>query len=256
MSPFKDPEMRKQYLKEYKEKNKEKIKKQNKEYWQRPENKKRAKENGKKWREENKIKAKEYQKEYYKNNKETITLTNLKWKEKNEEKVKGYKHRWWRDNIEENTRKQKEYYKNNKEVIKEKSRKYEKENREKINKRRRVWYPKSKKNNIQFRLSERLRHRLYQALKGNVKNGSAVHDLGCTLEKLKTHLENQFQEGMAWENWKHDGWHIDHIKPLNSFDLTDREQFLEACHYTNLQPLWWYDNIEKSDKIDWECEFK
>ena len=61
---------------------------------------------------------------------------------------------------------------------------------------------------------------------------------------------------MTWENWKIDGWHIDHIKPLNSFDLTDPEQLKEACHYTNLQPLWWYDNIEKGDKIDWEREFK
>lgn len=42
---------------------------------------------------------------------------------------------------------------------------------------------------------------------------------------------------------------IDHIKPLASFDLTDRSQFLEACHYTNLQPLWSEDNIEKSNKL-------
>jgi hypothetical protein len=48
---------------------------------------------------------------------------------------------------------------------------------------------------------------------------------------------------MTWDNWTTDGWHIDHIKPLaSSFDLTDRKQFLEACHYTNLQPLWAKDN--------------
>tara|TARA_R100000388_G_C7192536_1_gene134242 strand:+ start:42 stop:800 length:759 start_codon:yes stop_codon:yes gene_type:complete len=252
MSPYKDPEKRKQCYKEYKEKNKEKIKKQNKEYWQRPENKKRKKVNEKRWREENKEKLKNYREEYYENNKEAIILTNKKWKEKNKEKVKGYKKKWERDNIEY----RREYYKNNKEAIKERSRKWEKENPEKRRKRRREWYPKTYKNNIQFRLGERLRHRLYQALKGNVKNGSAVRDLGCTLEKLKVYLENQFEEGMTWENWKHDGWHIDHVKPLNSFDLTDPEQLKEACHYTNLQPLWWYDNLSKSDKIDWEREFK
>ena len=252
MSPYKDPEKRKQYSKEYKEKNKEKIKKQNKEY--REKNIEKIKRNEKIYREkpENKKRAVEYKKEYYKNNKEAIKLTNKKWKEKNKEKVKGYKRKWGRDNIEY----QKEYYEKNKEYIKERSRKWGKENSEKRRKRRREWYPKTYKNNIQFRLSERLRCRLYQALKGNVKNGSAVHNLGCTIEELKIHLENQFKEGMTWDNWKHDGWHIDHKKPLSKFDLTDPEQLKEACHYTNLQPLWWYDNIEKSDKIDWECEFK
>jgi len=32
-------------------------------------------------------------------------------------------------------------------------------------------------------------------------------------------------------------------------DLTDREQFLKACHYTNLQPLWATDNIVKKDRV-------
>jgi len=54
---------------------------------------------------------------------------------------------------------------------------------------------------------------------------------------------------MTWDNWTLDGWHIDHIKPLASFDLTDRKQLLEACHYTNLQPLWAKDNLTKNDKI-------
>ena len=43
-----------------------------------------------------------------------------------------------------------------------------------------------------------------------------------------------------------DGWHVDHIKPLHEFNLDDEEEFEKASHYTNLQPLWWWQNLEKN----------
>lgn len=106
-----------------------------------------------------------------------------------------------------------------------------------------------KNQTIGHKLKRNLRTRLYGALKGNYKAGSAVSDLGCTIEELKKHLEYQFKPGMDWNNWSKDGWHIDHVKPLASFDLTDSIQFKEACHYTNLQPLWAFENLRKGDKI-------
>ena len=84
---------------------------------------------------------------------------------------------------------------------------------------------------------------------------------GCSIEKLIEYLEKRFYpcpknyenllegELMTWKNYKYYGWHIDHIIPLASFDLSNREEFLKACHYTNLQPMWWFENIEKRDKI-------
>lgn len=96
----------------------------------------------------------------------------------------------------------------------------------------------------QYKLAVNLRKRLWQTLQNHTnKVGSAVRDLGCSVEFLKQHLESQFQVGMTWENYGH--WHIDHKKPLASFDLTDRKQFLEVCHYTNLRPLWAKENISK-----------
>lgn len=54
---------------------------------------------------------------------------------------------------------------------------------------------------------------------------------------------------MSWENYGIRGWHIDHIKPCASFDLSIIEEQKECFHYTNLQPLWWHENLAKSDKI-------
>lgn len=107
--------------------------------------------------------------------------------------------------------------------------------------------------NINFKLNNILRARLNEAIRNNHKTGSAVSDLGCSIEELKKHLESQFHhnpetgEIMSWENHSRDGWHIDHIRPLASFDLSNADQLKEACRYTNLQPLWCKNNLSKGD---------
>ena len=54
-------------------------------------------------------------------------------------------------------------------------------------------------------------------------------------------------------NWNNIGkWHIDHIKPCKSFDLTKSDEQKKCFHYTNLQPLWALDNIKKGAKISKE----
>jgi hypothetical protein len=100
------------------------------------------------------------------------------------------------------------------------------------------------------KLATRLRNRINRAIECDLKSGSAVSDLGCSIEEFKVYLESKWQEGMTWENHAVDGWHIDHIIPLSYFDLTNREQFLKACHYTNMQPMWAKDNLSKGNK---EC---
>jgi len=98
--------------------------------------------------------------------------------------------------------------------------------------------------NLNFRLACNLRSRLSNALRG-AKAGSAIHDLGCSVNDLRLWLERQFQPGMSWENYGLHGWHIDHVKALSKFDLSDRSQIKAANHFTNLQPLWAEDNLRK-----------
>lgn len=102
------------------------------------------------------------------------------------------------------------------------------------------------KNNINARLAARLRNRIWQALHAKNKIGSAINQLGCTVTELVQYLEEKFQSGMSWENYGK--WHIDHIKPLSSFNLADKDEFNKACNYSNLQPLWAKDNQRKSNK--------
>jgi hypothetical protein len=117
-----------------------------------------------------------------------------------------------------------------------------------VRKEKRRVYIRSKYNNdLNFRLSDILRSRLNKAIKG-IRRGSAVKDLGCSIEELKVYLESKFLPEMTWNNYGKYGWHIDHIKPLSGFNLSNIEQLKEACHYTNLQPLWAKDNLSKGSK--------
>lgn len=141
------------------------------------------------------------------------------------------------------------YYKKNKERLlsgrKEYLKKYKQEHKLERNQ-----YSKNKyKNDSNYKLNILLRTRLNTAIKRKYKSGSAVRDLGCTIPELKIYLEKQFKEGMNWNNWSVNGWHIDHKIPLSSFDLSNRKHFLIALNYKNLQPLWAKDNLTKSNKI-------
>jgi len=97
------------------------------------------------------------------------------------------------------------------------------------------------------RIRKRQAERVKQALRR--KNIDKCHTtlkyIGCTAKELKQHLESQFKEGMNWENYGFEGWHIDHIRPISSFDLTDPDQQLECFNYKNLQPLWAEENLSK-----------
>jgi len=161
-----------------------------------------------------------------------------------------YLKQWYIKNRERQLKLRKEYYEKNKKKEIEQATEWYKKNKEKVKEQTLARYHRNK-NNIQFKLSKNLRSRLTSALKGGYKSGSAVQDLGCTIEKLRKHLESMFYshsetgKKMTWDNYGLKGWHIDHIKSLASFDLTDRNQLLEACHYTNLQPLWAEDNLSK-----------
>lgn len=116
--------------------------------------------------------------------------------------------------------------------------------REAYNSARGVYQKRKRETDPQFKLAHTLRVRMRSLLVGKIKHGSAVKDLGCSILELVQHLEAQFRPPMSWANHG-TVWEIDHIKPLSTFNLENREEFLEACHYTNLQPLPCKENRSK-----------
>ena len=179
-----------------------------------------------------KVYCRDCQKMEYRDNREHYIKKQKQWYSKNKDKAyemnKAYRERnidWYRSY-------NKQYYEENAERMKENSKK---------SLYRRI------ENDVGFKILQRLRKRMYDAVKGNVKSARTIELIGCSTDKLRQHLEKQFTGGMSWENYGE--WHVDHIIPCANFDFTKESDQRECFHYTNLQPLWAIDNIRKSNKM-------
>jgi predicted XRE-type DNA-binding protein len=126
---------------------------------------------------------------------------------------------------------------------------YRKQNRKQIQKTMTKYERERKKKDPVFKLAKTMRSRLLSALtRKNAKKNCRTMDLiGASPSFVMGYLEAKFTEGMTWEN--HGTWHIDHIKPCCSFDLTSEEEQIKCFHFSNLQPLWAEDNLKKGGKF-------
>lgn len=137
-------------------------------------------------------------------------------------------------------------YANNKEYYNKKNVEWRHSNHEKHRLYAREYEKNKLLNDPCFRIAKSIRGRTRKILLGIRKYKPTLELLGCTFEELKFHLESQFKDGMNWDNYGK--WHMDHIRPCASFDLTDVEQQKICFNYKNLQPLWAEDNLSKGDK--------
>lgn len=145
-----------------------------------------------------------------------------------------------------------EFRKKKRERIKAEHRKAWKRQYEK-SPQRRAWaakYLREKRSvDVSFKMATALRNRVRDALNGRSKSEKFFELVGCSPKELSAYLESKFKQGMTWKNYGLKGWHIDHIRPCASFDLSNPQEQKRCFHYTNLQPLWAYENLAKSDKI-------
>lgn len=171
-----------------------------------------------------------------------------RWKVRNPEKVNADARRCYQRHKERfRANALVRYYKNQLRQ-QETSRKWKQRNQDQVREYERKHRALQILNDLNFCIRERLRTRIRVALRGGFKAAKTSELIGCSLLELRLHLEKQFRPGMTWENWSPTGWHVDHIRPCASFDLTDPAQQKLCFHYSNLQPLFAEENLRKGAK--------
>jgi len=236
---------KKEYMKEYRLKNKEKIRKQRREHYQA--NKEILKEKTKQWYQKNKEKRREYQKQYI---------------EKNKEYYRKYKKQYYMNNKEY----WKQYHLENKEKRNERTRQWNLENKEKKKKLQKQWVLKhyryyreccndwrnnKNRTDIKFNLNNRMRSAMSYSLKGNKAGRKWENLVGYTINDLTKHLNKTIPEGYTWQDYMKGELHIDHIIPISvfNFDHYNQIDFQRCWALDNLQLLPAKENIVKSNKL-------
>lgn len=177
----------------------------------------------------------EYFKKYREENKESIKIKNKEFRENNKELVAERKKKYYEGLSEE----KKFEIRERKRILYHKNENY---------KNKKLEYVKNRlENDFFFKLMSNIRCLIRNSLKRGftTKSKKTIEILGCTFEEFKLHLESNFDESMNWEN-QGTYWHIDHIIPISWAET--EEDVYKLNHFTNLQPLYWLDNIKKSNK--------
>jgi len=197
---------------------------------------------------------KKYVKEDTEQNKDIKKQYNKLYRKANREKLIQNSKEYYQNHKKEICNQKKQYYINNETREKKRYKEYYSKNKERILKRNKDYYNTKIKNDLNFKLRCRIRCRVKYFLR-KIDSHYRVTDIGCSMKVFMWFIEQQFypnpetNEQMTWNNYGYYGWHLDHIIPLSSFDLTDPEQYKKATHVTNYQPLWAKENYKKSNKL-------
>lgn len=231
------------YRKEDRKKNPEKYKAQAKKSYLK--NTEKVIARGKIYRLENIEKYKVYMKKWNSENKEHLSEYKKKRKEKFPELIKKQK----RDSYNRNRDKILKKFNENKEQIYKRNKELFLQNPEKYRAQRAAFQRRYRQiPDRKFAMGQQNRIRIALKSQNIKKRNKTIELIGCSFSDLRKHLESLFWVGMKWENHGRRGWHVDHIIPIAKFDLTDPDQQKICFHYTNMQPMWWRENLKKGNK--------
>lgn len=187
----------------------------------------------------------------YRKNRQPILEKRKIYRQKNKTKIKKYHKQYSTKNRLRLKERAKLYNIKNRDRIAQTSHEYYLKNKDSIRTKKYKRHKERLKKDPLYKLANAIRRRTYYALRSKKlhKTNHMSEYLGCPIKKLKEHLEERFQSGMTWKNHGKgkNKWTIDHIIPLSSAQNT--EELYKLCHYSNLQPLWYLENLRKNAKI-------
>jgi hypothetical protein len=197
-----------------------------------------------KYRAEHKDERHIYDAKYRAENKDRVQDTHERYREKHKGRLKSYFAEYYRENKSRLRALSKKWYKDNYASIVEWRESYKPRRRELDHIRR--------KTDPKYRVRSAISTGVNYSLR-NGKEGRGWESLvGYTLSDLTKHLEKQFTDGMTWDNYGRNGWHVDHIIPVSVFNFekpTDLD-FKKCWALSNLQPMWERENIQKSASLE------
>ena len=137
-----------------------------------------------------------------------------------------------------------EWINNNKFKMKTLQANWYQENKQQIRKK----YNNKYKNDIEFKLHATCMRRIQLALKKN-KTDHTVKYLGCSISLYKKWLDYCFEKNMEVSNYG-TIWHVDHVIPVNTFNLNEQNNVYMCFNWRNTVPMYAELNLKKHDKID------
>jgi len=199
------------------------------------------------WRKNNPEMARLQSERWNSDNREKRRVIAKRYCDTNREKIKDNARVRYASDPKKNNEKSKNWRLANADQMKKYYREYRINNRDKVRECKNLCESNRRKNDPDYLMLCRLRGRMSMKIKRGTKSAHTVELLGCSVPEFRHHLEQQFKPGMTWDNYGK--WHIDHIRPCASFDLSIPEHQRACFNWTNLQPLWAEENHKKSDKM-------
>lgn len=187
---------------------------------------------------------------YYIKNKQVISNYDKIRYENNREIILEKQKEYYQNNKKERIRYNKIYYQNNKELRLQYDKNYRINNKIAILEKNKLYKRQKRATDPLFKLRNNFSRMINYALNGKKLNYSIMNYLPYSIQELKNHLENQFDNKMSWDNYG-SYWHVDHIIPQSKLiylSMSD-ENFKLCWALSNLQPLEAIENIKKSNRI-------
>jgi hypothetical protein len=172
-------------------------------------------------------KLRAYKKNWYQNNRESVIERVAERTKRNSEEIKEYKTAHYINNQDVYKQRASNYYYSHQDEIKEYLSTPE------VKQRIRQWQKNRYKNKPHEYAWRGLLRRTLR-FSGRKKTDKTVKMLGYTESDLKLHIESLWLPEMNWQNYGE--WHIDHIRPISSFDKDTNPSIVNAL--SNLRPMW------------------